>query len=32
VDGKSVEEHLYYDQIDVVTQLGLVPESAGATA
>ena len=31
-DGKSVEEHLYYDQMDVVTQLGLMPEAAGATA
>ena len=31
-DGKSVEEHLYYDQMDVITQLGLMPEGAGATA
>jgi predicted ester cyclase len=31
-DGKSVEEHLYYDQMDVVTQLGLMSEVAGATA
>ena len=31
-DGKSVEEHLFYDQMDVATQLGLVPEAAGATA
>jgi predicted ester cyclase len=31
-DGKAVEEHLYYDQIDVITQLGLTPEPAGATA
>jgi steroid delta-isomerase-like uncharacterized protein len=31
-DGKSVEEYLYYDQIDVITQLGLAPETAGATA
>jgi steroid delta-isomerase-like uncharacterized protein len=31
-DGKAVEEHLYYDQMDVVTQLGLVPEAASATA
>lgn len=30
VDGKAVEEHLYYDQMDVATQLGLVPETAGA--
>jgi predicted ester cyclase len=32
VDGRAVEEHLYYDQMDVITQLGLVPEPAGATA
>jgi steroid delta-isomerase-like uncharacterized protein len=31
-DGKAVEEHLYYDQMDVITQLGLMPEAAGATA
>ena len=31
-DGKSVEEYLYYDQMDVATQLGLVPETAGASA
>src|SRR5690349_13006726 len=31
-DGKAVEEHLYFDQIDVMTQLGLMPEAAGATA
>jgi steroid delta-isomerase-like uncharacterized protein len=31
-DGKGVEEHLYYDQVDVLTQLGLMPEPAGATA
>ena len=31
-DGKSVEEYLYYDQMDVATQLGIVPETAGATA
>lgn len=30
VDGKSVEEYLYYDQMDVATQLGLVPETATA--
>ncbi len=29
-DGKAVEEYLYYDQMDVISQLGLVPE--GATA
>ncbi|HZO63200.1 MAG TPA: ester cyclase [Gaiellaceae bacterium] len=32
VDGKSVEVYLYYDQMDVATQLGLMPETAGATA
>jgi predicted ester cyclase len=32
VDGKSVEEHLYFDQMDIVTQLGLMPETAGAAA
>ena len=31
-DGKSVEEHLYFDQMDVITQLGLMPETAGAAA
>ena len=31
-DAKSVEEHLYYDQMDVITQLGLMPAAAGATA
>jgi steroid delta-isomerase-like uncharacterized protein len=31
-DGKAVEEYLYYDQMDVITQLGLMPEAAGATA
>jgi len=31
-NGKSVEEHLYYDQMDVITQLGLMPETADATA
>ena len=31
-DGKSVEEYLYYDQMDVVAQLGLMPETAGAAA
>lgn len=31
-DGKAVEEHLYFDQMDVITQLGLTPEPAGATA
>lgn len=32
VDGKSVEEYLYFDQIDLITQLGLVPEGAAASA
>ena len=31
-DGKAVEEQLYYDQMDVIAQLGLMPEPAGATA
>jgi steroid delta-isomerase-like uncharacterized protein len=31
-DGRSVEEHLYFDQMDIVTQLGLMPEAAGAAA
>src|SRR6476469_1358448 len=31
-DGKSVEEYLFYDQMDVATQLGLMAETAGATA
>jgi steroid delta-isomerase-like uncharacterized protein len=31
-DGKIVEDHLYYDQLDVVTQLGLMQEGAAATA
>jgi steroid delta-isomerase-like uncharacterized protein len=31
-NGKVAEEHLYYDQVEVLTQLGLMPEPAGATA
>jgi steroid delta-isomerase-like uncharacterized protein len=31
-DGRSVEEHLYFDQMDIVSQLGLMPETAGAAA
>jgi predicted ester cyclase len=31
-DGKAVEEYLYYDQMDVITQLGLTPEHAAAPA
>jgi steroid delta-isomerase-like uncharacterized protein len=30
-DGKVVEEHLYFDQVQLLTQLGLMPEAA-ATA
>lgn len=30
--GKSAEEYLYYDQMDVASQLGLMPETAGAAA
>jgi steroid delta-isomerase-like uncharacterized protein len=30
-DGKIVEEHLYFDQVQMLTQLGLMPEAA-ATA
>jgi steroid delta-isomerase-like uncharacterized protein len=26
--GKIVEEHLYFDQVEVMTQLGLMPEAA----
>ncbi len=29
-DGKIVSFHLYYDQVDVLTQLGLMPEPATA--
>jgi steroid delta-isomerase-like uncharacterized protein len=31
-DGKSAESYLYYDQMEVATQLGLMPEGAGAAA
>jgi predicted ester cyclase len=31
-DGKIVEEHLYFDQMQVMTQLGLMPEMASASA
>ena len=27
-NGKIVEEHLYFDQVEVMTQLGLMPETA----
>jgi steroid delta-isomerase-like uncharacterized protein len=30
VDGKIVEDHLYFDQVQVLTQLGLMPEPAAA--
>jgi steroid delta-isomerase-like uncharacterized protein len=30
VDGKIVEDHLYFDQVQVLTQLGLMPEPATA--
>jgi hypothetical protein len=26
--GKVVEEHLYFDQVQIMTQLGLMPEAA----
>lgn len=29
-DDKIVEEHLYYDQVQVMTQLGLMPEAVTA--
>ena len=29
-DGKVVENHLYYDNMELLTQLGLVPETATA--
>ena len=29
-DGKIVEDHLYFDQVQVLTQLGLMPEPATA--
>lgn len=28
--GKIVEDHLYFDQVEILTQLGLMPELAGA--
>jgi steroid delta-isomerase-like uncharacterized protein len=28
VDGKIVEDHLYFDQVQVLTQLGLMPQPA----
>ena len=32
VDGKSVESYLYFDQTEVATQLGLMPETAGTAS
>lgn len=33
IEGDKVaEEHLYYDQVQILTQLGLMPEAAAATA
>jgi hypothetical protein len=29
-NGKIVEERLYFDQLEILTQLGLVPEPATA--
>jgi len=31
-DGLVVDTRLYFDQVDVMTQLGLMPETASATA
>jgi len=31
-DGKIAEARLYFDQVEVLTQLGLMPEPAAATA
>jgi steroid delta-isomerase-like uncharacterized protein len=31
-DGKIAEEHLYWDQVQILTQLGLMPEPQAATA
>jgi len=31
-DGKIAETHLYFDQVQVMTQLGLMPEPARASA
>jgi steroid delta-isomerase-like uncharacterized protein len=30
VDGKIVEDHLYFDQMEIFAQLGLIPETATA--
>jgi len=29
-EGKIAEEHVYFDQLEILAQLGLVPESARA--
>ena len=29
-DGKIVEDHLYFDNMEILTQLGLIPETATA--
>jgi hypothetical protein len=29
-DGKVVENHLYFDNMEILTQLGLVPEATTA--
>ena len=31
-DGLVADTRLYFDQVDVMTQLGLMPETASATA
>ena len=31
-DGKIAEDHLYFDNMEFLTQIGLVPETATATA
>jgi predicted ester cyclase len=31
-DGVVADTRLYFDQVDVMTQLGLMPETAAATA
>lgn len=31
-NGKTAEEHLYWDQVEILTQLGLIPEPQAATA
>ena len=30
VDGKIAEEHVYFDQLEILSQLGLIPEPAAA--